>query len=50
MSGKLKSVLIRLQEANQTIDKQQKQIEHLKKLIEIMNKYGSKNDNHKTNH
>jgi hypothetical protein len=48
MSGKLKSVLIRLQEAKLTIEKQQKQIEHLKKLIEIMNKWGNQNDNTKT--
>jgi hypothetical protein len=43
MSAKLKQVIDKLQEANLTIEKQQKQIEHLKKLIEIMNKWGENN-------
>ena len=50
MSRKLMGVINRLQKANETIREQQKQIEHLKKLIEIMNKWGSQNDNTKTNH
>jgi hypothetical protein len=48
MSRKLMGVINRLQKANETIREQQKEIERLKKLIEIMNKWGDKNDNAKT--
>ena len=48
MSRKLMGVINRLQKANETIREQQKEIERLKKLIEIMNKWGVKNDNTKT--
>jgi hypothetical protein len=41
MSGKLMSVIARLQKANETIRVQQKEIERLKKLIEVMKKWGT---------
>jgi hypothetical protein len=41
MSGKLKEVIDKLNEANRTIQKQQKEIERLNKLIEIMRKWGT---------
>jgi hypothetical protein len=41
MSGKLKEVIDKLNEANRTIQKQQKEIDRLKKLIEVMKKWGT---------
>lgn len=42
MSGKkLRQVLDKLEEANRTIQKQQKEIERLKKLLEVMKKWGT---------
>ena len=42
MSGKkLRQVLDKLEEANRTIQKQQKEIERFKKLLEVMKKWGT---------
>lgn len=50
MSAKLMDVINRLQKANMTIREQQKEIDRLKKLIEVMKKWGNKNDNNQANH
>lgn len=39
MSGKLKSVIVKLQEANRIIQLQQNEIERLKKLLSILEEY-----------
>lgn len=39
MSGKLKEVLVRLAEAKQLIKTQQAEIDHLKKLLDILRKH-----------
>ena len=40
MSNKIKEILEKLEQAKQTICEQQKEIDRLKKLLEILKKYG----------
>ena len=40
MSGKLKQVIVKLEEARRTIQEQQKEIDRLKKLVEILQTWG----------
>jgi hypothetical protein len=42
MSAKLKQVIEKLEEAKRTIKEQQKEIDKLKKLIEILRTWGEK--------